>query len=443
MKKVLSILLVLITLISPISLWGNAAEYNYEEPVETDRWKDPEFSTDHAYSIALVGDPQFINEGDVIQGTKKMEQIFGYIADTAEERKLAHVFVLGDITHTTYRNDSDLAFAHNSKPHTAEWENAQKSILQLSKAGVSYSLCRGNHDDYMIDDYFNIPAYTDQFQGVGGFFSDSESKYTSKRENKNKEGYVYWSAISGYHKDSIVNSYKTAEICGTKYLFITVDFNPTHNVMNWLDSILEEYSDHRAIITTHSYIGSRGTLLKENDGTMHDFGISPEQMWNQCFKNHPNILMIACGHVGATKPVFSVRRGSEGNVVREILVDPQKYDVHRDTDGSPISGIQDTGLVLYLNFSADGKTFTCDYYSTLLNKEMVGIDKTYSLYPFGKETEKEPATKAAVATASPSTYAPVQMSAANPVLVIVFVAVPVAAIAIGIMIFFIGKRKKK
>jgi hypothetical protein len=295
----------------------------------------------------------------------------------------------------------------------------------------------------MIDDYFNIPAYTDQFQGVGGFFSDSEKKYPAKRENENTEGYVYWSAVSGYHKNSIVNSYKTAEICGTKYLFITMDFNPTQKVMDWLDTILDEYSDHRAIIATHAYIGSGANLLQENDGTMHDFGLSPQWMWNQCFKHHSNILMIACGHVGTTRPVFSVRRGAEGNVVREILVDPQNYDVHRDTDGSPISGTQDTGMVLYLNFSEDGETFTCDYYSTLLNKEMVGTDKSYSVYPFDKEKEKEPATKAALATASPSSFEPVQLSPASPASVVVFAMIPVVAIAAGLAIFFIRKRRKK
>ncbi len=184
-------------------------------------------------------------------------------------------------------------------------------------------------------------------------------------------------------------------------------------------------------------------LVKENDGTMHDFGLSPQRMWDQCYKNHPNVLMIASGHVGTTKPVFSVRRGAEGNVVREILVDPQNYDIHRDADGSPISGIQDTGMVLYLNFSADGKSFTCNYYSTLLNKEMVGVDKTYTLYPYSKSEKKEPATKAAAATVSPSSYTPVQLTAQSPVLPVVCIAGTVAVLVGCITLFFLSKRKKK
>ena len=77
-------------------------KYHYETPLEPECWMEPDFHTDHDFSIAVVGDPQRISLGDYYQGTQKMEQLFGYIADTARERKLAHVFVLGDLTHMGY-----------------------------------------------------------------------------------------------------------------------------------------------------------------------------------------------------------------------------------------------------------------------------------------------------------------------------------------------------
>ncbi len=397
MKKFFAFVAVLCMLTTAVS----AAEYTYAEPVEPTLWKEPDFSTDHAYSIAFVGDPQFLNNSDVNLGEKKMEQLFGTIAATAEERKLAHVFVLGDITHVGYRNDSNLAYAHTDVPATGEWENAQKAILQLSEAGVSYSLCRGNHDDYMMDDYFNIPAYTDQFKGVGGFFSDSTAKYSNGREKKNPDNYVYWSALTGYHENSIVNSYKTAEICGNKYIFITVDFNPTMKVVNWLNGILEEYSDHLAIVTTHAYINKQGQHLTYNDGTMFDMGVSATQLWNSSLKLHENVMLVVSGHVGTNRPVVNARVGVNGNTVREILVDPQNYDVYRDTDGTPLSGVQDTGMVLYLNFSENGGKATFDYYSTLLNKEMAKENYPITFYKENPLAKKE-ADKSASADAQPA-----------------------------------------
>ena len=47
--------------------------YSYETPIEPELWAEPEFHTDHAYSIAFVGDPQYISTGDYFLGTKKMK----------------------------------------------------------------------------------------------------------------------------------------------------------------------------------------------------------------------------------------------------------------------------------------------------------------------------------------------------------------------------------
>ncbi|MBQ3075658.1 MAG: metallophosphoesterase [Clostridia bacterium] len=442
MRKIISILLALCMMagLLPVS----AAEYTYAEPVEKDKWKDPDFSTDHAYSIAFVGDPQFINNSDVNFGEKKMEQLFGVIADTAEERKLKHVFVLGDITHVGYRNDSNLAARHVDPPATGEWENAQKAILQLSNAGVSYSLCRGNHDDYMMDDYFNIPAYTDQFKDCGGFFSDSNARYTGGMEPKNPHQYVYWSATTGYHENSIVNSYKTMEICGNKYIFITVDFNPTIKVVNWLNGILEEYSDHMAIVTTHAYINNMGQHLTYNDGTMIDHGISATQLWESCLKLHENVLMVVCGHVSCIKPLVSARKGVAGNTVREILVNPQGYDLNREVG----PGTQDTGAVLYMNFSENGGKVTFDYYSTLMNKEYAVESYPMNLYKekplFLEEQEvdakaEEEKKPDPVSSAPSSSEIQLQGQGGGIVVAIVGSAVAVAVIVVAVILV----RKKK
>ncbi len=352
-------------------------EYSYEIPVEPERWTEPEFHTDHAFSIAVVGDPQRISLGDYYQGTKKMEQLFGSIADTAKERKLEHVFVLGDLTHMGYRNDANLAAIHYDPPLTGEWETAQKAIFQLNEAGVPYLLCRGNHDDYMMDDYFNVPEYTDQFKGIGGFFSDSEGKHPKCREKKNPEGYIYWSALRGHYENSVVNAYKALEICGKKYLFVTVDFNPTENVVKWVDHILGEYPDHLAIVVTHSFLENSGELrLTEKGETMFPLGYTADKLWDMALKNHKNLLMVICGHIFATTPVYSTSIGVHGNVVHQLLVDPQGYDTGKTPEGEVKGGKQDTGLVLYMNFSEDGSKITFDYYSTLLDQEWAATKDT-------------------------------------------------------------------
>ena len=439
MRKIVSVLLALCMMagLLPVS----AAEYVYGEPMEPELWMEPDFATDHAYSIAFVGDTQCLSRCDLQDGTKAMEELYGVIADTAEERKLKHVFVLGDITDMGYRNDNNLGYAVFDAPMTSEWENAQKAILQMSEAGVSYSLVRGNHDDYMIDDYFNIPAYTDQFKDCGGFFSDSAAKHSGGEEPRNPENYVYWSAKTGYHENSIVNSYKTMEICGTKYLFLTVDHHLTMNVINWVDETLAKYPDHLAIVATHAYIGTEGNLFSTTAGDTHlPNGLAAEHLWEFALKKHENVLAVVCGHVGTLRPVYStMRRGINGNVVRQILVDPQNYD-YRDAYGT-VTGVQPTGMVLYMNFSEDGGKVTFDYYSTLLDKEMVDADYPLTLYKENPVAEKK--AKETVAETAPTSSAEPQLqgqSGTGAVIAVIAGASAVAAIAVVIAV--IRKKKK-
>ena len=297
----------------------------------------------------------------------------------------------------------------------------------------------------MIDDYFNVPAYTDQFKGVGGFFSDSDAKHAQGKERRNPERYVYWSAATGYHENSIVNSYKTMEICGNKYLFITVDHHLTMNVIRWVDQILGEYPDHLAIVATHAYVDYEGGLFSTTEGsTSLPNGLASEHLWEFALKDHKNVLAVVCGHVPAKKPVCSnVRRGTYGNLVREILVNPQDYDLREENaEGGVISGVQDTGMVLYMNFSQDGSKVTFDYYSTLLNKEMVGTDYPITLYresPAAKTTAKSTPANAD-AGRSEETKDQLQGASQNALLPALIIGAAVMALLVPLVLFW---RKKK
>ncbi len=143
------------------------------------------------------------------------------------------------------------------------------------------------------------------------------------------------------------------------------------------------YSDHKAIITTHSYLDGNGNLIKDESGdTMYPLGFAASNVWKRCLTKHENVLMVVSGHVGITVPFYSWNTGDNGNKVLQVLVDPQSYDYKDVSYDGPLakpSGKQDTGLVLYMNFSEDGKTITLDYYSTLLNKFLKGSNYTINL----------------------------------------------------------------
>ena len=375
--KAVALVCLLAMMIGTFSVLASAAEYVYDTPLEPEMWEDPNFDdpSSYAYSLAFVGDIQCLMLGDRLYKTNNVERLFKYVAGTAEERKLEQVFVLGDITETGYYNDYNIAnMALGATPSSEEWEIAQNAIFQLN-GKVNYSLCRGNHDDYMMEDFFNVPEYTDQFKGTGGFFSDTGATYPSGGRNKdlNPTGAIYWSAFTGVHEESIVNSWRTAQLGETKYLFVTVDYNPTEAVAEWVDALLTEYSDHKAIITTHSYILASGELISsESNGCKYPTSFAPERMWKKVYSKHENVFMIVCGHeTGANVPIYTVNTGVNGNTVYQFLINPQTYDLK---DG--YYGTQDQGLVMYMNFSEDGKTISLNYYATLLDKFLKGANYT-------------------------------------------------------------------
>lgn len=158
-------------------------------------------------------------------------------------------------------------------------------------------------------------------------------------------------------------------------------------------------------------------------------------------KNHENVLAVVCGHVGTLRPVYStVRRGVNGNMVRQILVDPQGYDLREENGkGAVISGVQDTGMVLYMNFSEDGSKVTFDYYSTLLNKEMVNSDYPLTLYKENPVAKKEQ-DKAASADPPP---APETSSTDLPELQSKSGAVWIVASSVAAVVLILVVRKKK
>jgi hypothetical protein len=237
------------------------------------------------------------------------------------------------------------------------------------------------------------------------------------------------------------------EILGTKYIFITLDFNPTDGAVQWLDQLLTQYSDHTAILATHSFTnGSGGLIDSEKGDTNFPLGNTADKISKYVLRNHENLLMVLSGHKAVTRPVVkNTLKGINGNTVNQILVDPQGYDTKEDEDGTISSGKQDTGMVLYLNFHADGKTVSLDYYSTLLNKELNGYTETLILKekdPHFIPDSEEETTSTTTTTTTPLSSSEPQLEGNGGNGVIFAIVGTVAVVGVGILTLFLVRRKK-
>lgn len=304
--------------------------------------------TDYAYSFAVVGDTQTMNEKD----PKAMESVYDWLIANKESQKIKYVLGMGDITD----DSTDI-----------EWVNANAFIRKLDGV-IPYSLCRGNHDDW---DDFNRILHNGYYETtIEGMMNAGDIELTDPSQPgliqvKKPDGSVVTETREGDQpeggtvKGDLTNSYRTIEVSGTKYLIMTLDFAPTSATLQWADDVIASHPDHWAIVTTHAYMYRDGTTIDAGDCyppsyyTGYTDAQNGDDMWEKCFSKHKNVLMVLSGHDPWQHIAYRQDKGVNGNTVTQLLVDAQYTDAY----------IGSTAMVAMLYFSEDGKTMTVRFYS--------------------------------------------------------------------------------
>lgn len=80
-----------------------------------------------------------------------------------------------------------------------------------------------------------------------------------------------------------------------------------------------------------------------------------DHMWDKFISKHKNIVLVISGHDPCEDIVVTQTKGENGNIVTQMLVDPQGVDAAQGA----------TGLVAILYFSEDGSKVDVEYYSTV------------------------------------------------------------------------------
>ena len=280
----------------------------------------------YAYSFAVVGDTQWLSK----YKPAKLEGIYDWILANKDSKKIAHVFGLGDITEDW-----------NTANKEQEWIRVHQYISKLD-GKLSYSLVRGNHDESKyFEKYFATDTYMSQFDGF----------------------------MNG---DDICNSYKLVTIGQTKYLFMTLDFGAGDEMLDWANEVVLAHPDYRVIVTTHGYQAFDGTPINNDNVTSYGGTASSndvdtsvgdnkdrtyntgEQIWEKFVSRHPNIFLLMCGHTSEEDILLLQTEGKHGNVVNQMLIDPQWMDPQKD-------GV---GMVAMLYFSEDGSQMAVEWIST-------------------------------------------------------------------------------
>ena len=89
-------------------------------------WTRREKISDQDFTFAFVGDIQTLTyHNDYKKGTNYVDTLFTWIADNAEDRKIEHVFTLGDLTDRSAVHDPTLSYgASNPAANDATYDAA-------------------------------------------------------------------------------------------------------------------------------------------------------------------------------------------------------------------------------------------------------------------------------------------------------------------------------
>ena len=262
---------------------------------------------DYDYAIAFVPDTQVVTYyyPDYLPG------IYDWIVENAEEKKIQFVVGLGDITE---RSTDD------------EFIRAKEQISKMNGV-VRYSLVRGNHDTYKkFCQYFPYA----EMENMGGCYDYMPT-----------------------------NTWQEIRMGNLDYLFLSLDYGATDDVLEWADGVIAAHPNHNVIISTHCYLFRDGTTLDENDvcapstsGEQYNDG---DEMWDKLVKKHENIVMVVCGHDPCDQIIVTQDQGEKGNTVTQMLIDAQSVDLAQ----------KGVGMVAIAYFSNGGKTVQMEYYSTV------------------------------------------------------------------------------
>ena len=299
----------------------------------------------YAYSFVAIGDTQKTTEyeavtlnnnyGKTIYSSPTTEnsllyRMYNKIVQEKDAKNTELVMGLGDITDNNFDR---------------EWQLAYRSIGQLD-GNVPYTVVRGNHDNY------NNGGKT--YQDFEKYFaSTTYVQYVNQFPNTTKSASAYTSSTGGrYAADSVRNTYlKITTESGAKWMVLTLDWACSNDVLTWAGAVCAANPDYSVIITTHAYLGSDAAPLQHGD--LSESPNNGDDKWNKLASQYANVKMVLSGHIGSDELPTSQVKGVKGNVVTQMLIDPQDAD-------ELMHGL---GVITTFYFKADGSGCYVEHYS--------------------------------------------------------------------------------
>ena len=174
-------------------------------------WDGTGVPTDYDFCFAWETDTQYYAE----EWQNHFLNMNQWIVDNAEAWKIKYVLHTGDIV-----DDQDMIY---------EWENADEAMSIFDEAGMAYGVLGGNHD-------------------VAAGLAEYDNYYTYFGENRFTSQQTY-----GGSYDNNKGHYDLISENGQDFIIIYMSWNIYQDEIDWMNEVLQKYSDRKAILCFHTY----------------------------------------------------------------------------------------------------------------------------------------------------------------------------------------------
>ncbi len=269
------------------------------------------------FTLAVIPDTQRYHGAATRKGNTNnpasnpaFESRVSWLAGNLNEQKIVFVSHVGDIV---------------DRNNAIQWDLA-KSLMGRLHGRVPYGISVGNHDlktrgdSSLFQEHFGSERFK-EFTWYGGTYAGCPGQAPR---------------ISGNN----ANSFQLFSAGGLDFVILHIECNAPDDVLAWADGVLDSHAKRMAIITTHMCLGPvakpRTKAIRTNkDGLgrmcwkkVHSTrGNTPQQMWEKCFSQHPNLFLVLAGDQSSVIAARLESRGTNGNVVHQVMQDyPRRTD---------------------------------------------------------------------------------------------------------------------
>ena len=216
----------------------------------------------------------------------------------------------------------------NTPTTTSQYTNADTSFSVILNSALPLTLIPGNHDALDSLANYNVFFPASRFSGktyYGGHYGSGSAN---------------------------ANNYVLFDASGMSFIAIGLEYNPSTAVIAWADSLLQTYSNRRAIVVEHSVLDTDATWEGKGQ-TIYD-----------TLKDNSNLFLILCGHMhGENRRTETYN----GNTVYILLANYQDY-----TSGG-------NGYLRMMQFIPSTNQIQVKTYSPYLNKYETDANSQFTL----------------------------------------------------------------